>query len=97
MQLAKGDILKTLKTHNMKKVEIPNPKQQQLINWDTPQWVVYEYKNIVILTTGENDGETFTGTCLPCEPHPNGRYSNAWLKKYYSLLTFDIPFTISNE
>ena len=81
----------------MKKVIVPADKGTK-INWYKPQWVINDL-GIVVLTTGrhEQEGEGFSGTCLPCDEYPNGNYSTGWKKSGFKPLTYDIPFTISNS
>jgi hypothetical protein len=82
----------------MKKVVIPEqPKKQPEIDWNKPQWVIFEDPFRVILTTGQHEKFTFTGTCMPCKDYPNGDHDVNWTKSKFQPLTFDIPFTISND
>lgn len=77
----------------MKKVKIDiNPH----IDFGRAQWVI-STSNHVVLSTGEHYGKSFTGTCLPCDLYPVGNYSKSWDKEQFKLLTFDIPFIISND
>lgn len=77
----------------MKKVTIPT---NEGIDWSKPQWVITQ-KGTIVLTTGEHDGEYFTGTALPCREYPVGEHDNDWYKPQFQPITFDIPFTISNS
>lgn len=77
----------------MKKVNIQTAKTE--INWNERQWVISD--NCVVLTTGEHCDNSFSGTCLPYEDYPKGHYTQFWDKTQFTLLTHDIPFTISNE
>lgn len=82
------------KQSNMKKVEI---NQTETIDWSKPQWVQHLYKkDIIVLTTGEEIRNDFTGTALPCEDYPNGDYASNWDKKSFRPLVGEIQFTISN-
>lgn len=83
----------------MKKVKIEKiEKQQPEIDWSKKQWVQgKEDKTCIVLTTGEHDGDEFTGTALPCESYTNGEFSENWYKPKFKLLTDDIPFIISNQ
>ena len=78
----------------MKKVKIPT---NEGIDWSKPQWVISSNPACVVLTNGAHDGDSFTGTCLPCSAYLNGFYSKMWSKVEFNTLTFDIPFTISNS
>ncbi len=79
----------------MKKVTIPT---NEGIDWSKPQWVQYIHdKTCLILTTGDEKGDLFSGTCMPHEGRPRGEYRNDWVKCNFTILTFDIPFTISNS
>ena len=79
----------------MKKVTIPTEMQD--VDWSKPQWVISSNPACVVLTNGAHDGDSFTGTCLPCSSCPNGEFAKDWTKSYYKPLTTDIPFTISNS
>lgn len=68
-------------------------KAEEHIDWDKPMWVISEiYGGMVILTTGEHNGGTFTGTALPCSTYPDGWYSKYWTKESFTPLTE--PITI---
>ena len=78
----------------MKKVKIPT---NEGIDWSKPQWVFDLQSNMVILTSGNHEGDFFEGTAMPCHGFPSGEWSQKWTKCFYQPLTFDIPFTISNS
>lgn len=66
------------------------------VDWSKPMWVISD-DNMIVLTTGECDEKTFTGTCLPCNDYPNGDYSKAWTKRSFTPTTGTIMFPISND
>lgn len=78
----------------MKKANLEKATKPE-INWDEPQWVYFS--DMVVLTTGEEYEDIFSGMCMPCSTYPNGRYSKTWEKSCFTRLTQDIQFIISNE
>lgn len=78
----------------MKPLTIPATRESE-IDWDSPQWLINN--NLVVLSTGRNNLNTFSGTCMPCSEYPNGHNSDGWTKHTFTRLTFDIPFVISND
>lgn len=83
----------------MKKVKIEKIEQSQPeIDWNKKQWVQNkDHKTSIVLTTGEHDGDKFTGMASPCEWYPKGWDADDWYKPDFQLLTDDIPFIISNQ
>lgn len=78
----------------MKNTEILN-KNNNEIDWDAPMWVTSNH-GILILTTGESNELYFTGTCLPCEGFPNGKYSQQWMKSTFRPMEVSLEIKISN-
>lgn len=67
------------------------------IDWSKPQWVISS-SNIIILTNGEHNAYTFSGTCLPYPVYPNGHYGNfKWYKEAFRPLEGELTIKISNE
>lgn len=81
----------------MKKVQIPEINKFE-INWNKKQWVqAINDPNQIVLTAGGHDGDTFEGTCLPCEKITMGGFDTCWSKERFKVLTDDITFIISNK
>lgn len=64
------------------------------INWGIPQWFISD--DHIVLSTGENNETSFTGTCLPCKPHPYGKYTKNWHKELFKPLTENLTIVIGN-
>lgn len=79
----------------MKKLKLPQQKKSNEIDWDIPQWVIAKNGDVV-LTTGNHNGRSFSGTCMPCKGFPKGIYLNTWFKPNFTRLNFVILFVINN-
>jgi hypothetical protein len=80
----------------MKKVIIPKSPSAE-IDWSKPQWVIGPAGEVVLISGIDKSTGMFDGTVLPCDKYPNGDYRTDWIKSSFKLLTYDIPFTISNS